>query len=94
MPECTTNGANYNRCDPATMNPSDAATCNSIKNGMCGSNMKSSDMDYCTCIGLHGRAVVASANFRPVLKGTGPSKHKRVFIDLEKDDDGGKVNSM
>jgi len=65
VPECVTDGKNYQRCKPATMNPSDAATCNSIKQEMCSGNISSVDQSYCACIGLDG---MTSSRLRGIIK--------------------------
>ncbi|KAL3786302.1 hypothetical protein HJC23_006582, partial [Cyclotella cryptica] len=91
VPECKTNGVNYHKCYPATMKPSDEDTCDSIENDVCGKDMSNSDKDYCKCMGFNGKAVVTTAGFFPVRKGSGSSNHKQLFIDLDSDD-GGKTN--
>jgi hypothetical protein len=65
VPECTSGGKNYLRCDPATVKSSDKETCNAIKKEVCGKDMSSVDKSYCECIGLDGKE---TAFLRGIMK--------------------------
>ena len=94
VPECVTGGKNYLRCDPATMKSSDQATCNSIKQEVCGPDMSSVDKSYCECIGLYEVASfqlrgAESSSLRTMMKGMISTKDRQILVDLNKDNGGG-----
>merc|ERR1712070_130685 len=67
LPECETDGKNYERCDPDSVAFNDVETCAEIEDLVCGEDvMDKEDKDYCKCIGLEAKRTTL---LRGVLNG-------------------------